>query len=57
MSELQEYNSIIEFIGGKSKYDRIIKVGKRPLRASSPSTNPTLPGPSLSHVPKHDIYT
>uniref|UniRef100_A0A8C4UZ28 Interleukin 16 n=1 Tax=Falco tinnunculus TaxID=100819 RepID=A0A8C4UZ28_FALTI len=29
---------------------------KRPLRSSSPTVNPALPGPSLNHIPKHCIY-
>lgn len=32
------------------------KSWKRPLRSSSATTNPVLPGPPLNPVPKHHIY-
>lgn len=35
---------------------RIVKVGKRPLRSSSPITNTALPGPTLNNAPRCYMY-
>lgn len=35
---------------------RIVKVGKRPPRSSSPTINPSLPGPTLNNAPRCYMY-